>query len=489
MQNASSANETNGPIEDDNRPMTPEPPLTGTSRPGRNQALTLLAAGLVIGLSLLGWLPLDLARLGAVGVLAAQIWLEIKTGRKSFMTSPPFLLGSMSLFFFSFTQGLAGAILESPNMDFITYIGSNAERIVLIFGITCVVTHIIVNNFNYSQYMQDTHNKPVRINYIDILFLLLSLILTIVSVGYYSGLYQGSSYYPQIRFIFPPLQAFMIIHLLRSALKGGTAIKVLAALVFVLAIAGMFAVQEGKIPIFITVSASLYWLRLKRVSIRKVLIGGIGFVLLIIAMLQVAQAIRTPHASLLGVLRPGETSTARFWHVIAWKSIWRQTETGYCLKNVMNSHWEQPFSVSRQMFWLKGLVPRALWPDKPSLSLGGDYTTRYCGFPVKGRNSSSITLLGQPIIQGGGAGLLLHGTLLLIGLAGIAWLNRDPWSLSTSTVTALLPWLIDFDQDFAMYVANFVKFSLVMSPLVFLAGLSQYMSSRTGICDDAPGNE
>ncbi len=32
-------------------------------------------------------------------------------------------------------------------------------------------------------------------------------------------------------------------------------------------------------------------------------------------------------------------------------------------------------------------------------------------------------------------------------------------------VAALLPWLIDFDQDFAIYVANAVKFALVMAVL------------------------
>ena len=34
--------------------------------------------------------------------------------------------------------------------------------------------------------------------------------------------------------------------------------------------------------------------------------------------------------------------------------------------------------------------------------------------------------------------------------------------MSTALVVALLTWLIEFDQDFTMYVANAVNFTLVM---------------------------
>ncbi len=35
-------------------------------------------------------------------------------------------------------------------------------------------------------------------------------------------------------------------------------------------------------------------------------------------------------------------------------------------------------------------------------------------------------------------------------------------------VVALLPWWIDFDQDFVLYVANMVKFFLIMLPMLFI---------------------
>ena len=168
------------------------------------------------------------------------------------------------------------------------------------------------------------------------------------------------------------------------------------------------------------------------------------------------------------------------------KLIWRQTDTMYCFKNLVEAHWDEPFSISKQFFWIKAIVPRILWSEKPSLSLGSSYKTKYCEMDVQSttginnkkqnygeRHSSSITLLGQPIIQGGAIGLLLHMGILIVFLAGATLLTRSPRNLSTVCVTALLPWLIDFDQDFAMYVANAAKFFLTMLPLIFYAYLSK----------------
>ena len=70
------------------------------------------------------------------------------------------------------------------------------------------------------------------------------------------------------------------------------------------------------------------------------------------------------------------------------------------------------------------------------------------------------------MIQGGLIGLILHGGILLLVLSAIEKMNTNRTGLSTAFVVSLLPWLFDFDQDFAMYVANAVKFALVMAFLI-----------------------
>jgi len=101
--------------------------------------------------------------------------------------------------------------------------------------------------------------------------------------------------------------------------------------------------------------------------------------------------------------------------------------------------------------------------------LGKEYAVDYCSKKPRhvGYHSSSITLLGQPIIHGGMIGLVFHAGFLLLGLAAIERFNANPAALPAAMIVALLPWLMDFDQDFAMYIANAVKFALVMA-LVFI---------------------
>ena len=194
------------------------------------------------------------------------------------------------------------------------------------------------------------------------------------------------------------------------------------------------------------------------------MISGAVFVFLSIGIIQIVDLVRSP-------IRTGAAPLAATWFgsVLRAKVVLRQAETRYCFQKVIDKHREQPLTATNQLFWLKGLVPRVLWPKKPSLSLGAGYSVGYCGSTVENQHSASITLLGQPIIHGGLIGLLLHGGLLVVGLGGVVWLARRPRSLATITSVALLPWLIDFDQDFAIYVANAVKFFLVMTPLVLLA--------------------
>ena len=69
-------------------------------------------------------------------------------------------------------------------------------------------------------------------------------------------------------------------------------------------------------------------------------------------------------------------------------------------------------------------------------------------------------------------------------MAGIERLNANRKSLSTALVVALLPWLVDFDQDFTMYVANAVIFTLVMLilfvPMVLIERYNCVMQSYIG---------
>ena len=440
----------------------------------QHQSIIISFAAVVAASFLFHWIPIETLRYIAIALLAAQVWLEIKNGQNLFLTSPPFLLSCCSIFFFSFLQGVTDHLSEIPSRDFVKSIGSEAERYVAAFAMASLVTHAFIVLYTKNNPTIKQYSHIEKSSYLPKIFLIFLTILAISNViYYYFSNDQTISYYKPLQSLSPPLQAFMLIYLIRLGVLKERRFNALSALVFVISISSMFAVHEGKIPIFITTAASLYWLRIADVSIKKILLSGMAFVMFGIGAVNLMQAVRLPHASLLSTENTFEARLHKIQNVLAWKTIWRQTETVYCLDNVINSHRDQPLVLSKQLFWLQGLVPRILWPDKPSLSLGQDYSTRYCGFWSKGPHSSSITMLGQPVIHGGWLGLLLHGGLLLAGLAGLTWWSRDPYNLSSTSIAALLPWLIDFDQDFALYVANAVKFSLVMLPLILVANLSE----------------
>ena len=271
----------------------------------------------------------------------------------------------------------------------------------------------------------------------------------------------------------PPLLAFCLIYLVHQAFETTGRQKLLILLVIIVSIAGLIFVHEGKKPFFMMIVGVLYWLRLKNSSMRKIVIFGVIFIPVSIGLVQLMTAIRSPNYSLANIHE--HSPAIMFKKVLVAKLVLRQAETRFCLQNVVGKHREQPFIASDQTFWLTGLVPRVIWPDKPNLSLGNVYAPAYCGLIPFPGHSASITLLGQPVIHGGLAGALIHGGILIVCLGGLVWLGRTPHSLSTLAVVALLPWLIDFDQDFTLYVANAVKFFLAMLPFI---ALSAWMGGR-----------
>ena len=127
-------------------------------------------------------------------------------------------------------------------------------------------------------------------------------------------------------------------------------------------------------------------------------------------------------------------------------------------------------------------MPRALWPEKPTLSLGKMYSVLYCGMPNKNNgHSSSITLLGEPIIKGGALGFYVHCGILIIGLTVFSLVARRYGDSGAVVCLSMLPWWINFEQHFGLYVANLVKFGLVIvGTYIIILLVEKYVSARFG---------
>jgi len=436
--------------------------------------LVPVAAGAVIVGVGFQVLPIMVARAAVVLIVLAQVFRESRTGDGQFLTSPLFLLGVITLVFFDLVPGLSEAVFgyKLPFQEYVgSFYGGTAERIMVIFGLACIAAHSLISYAaRWCPQAAEGARKPARPDIY--IFAAIALAVTLVNVGNFISMKSGGPNMLAIRSMAPPLLAFCLIYLARLSLGASGRDKWLIAGVFVLSIAGLFFILEGKKPFFIMLAGLLFWLRLKNVSLKNMIVLGTTSALLAIALIQISQMIRVPHASMLV---PGSLSSTHMLNrVLHAKLVARQAASRYCLQGVVDEHWDQPFSPTKQKFWLQGLMPRALWPDKPNLSLGLAYAEKYCDKklarqdPTWVLHSASITLLGQPVIYGGWAGLLLHGGILITCLGGVMWMGRNPHSVSAIAAVAMLPWLIDFDQDFTLFVANAVKFFLVMLPLIIL---------------------
>lgn len=152
------------------------------------------------------------------------------------------------------------------------------------------------------------------------------------------------------------------------------------------------------------------------------------------------------------------------------KIVYRQAESVFCLNFALREavtgggEWRSggPF------YFAAGLVPRVLWPDKPSLSHGSAFG-KFCGTNIP-RHSSSITLLGEPALRGGLPGTMAQGLVLAALSAAIIAAWKRGSGITAALALALSPWLIDFDQHFAMYVANLARGFLAALPFALLAG-------------------
>jgi len=458
----------------------------------------LLGLVLIVGISSFsGGIFIDLARGGAVFALLLHVIVELRSNQKRFLTSPLFLLSAIGVFFFSVAQTIWAPKGPWPDTtrDFTLYIGSHAEALILTFCMACLAVYLIVSRKSNEGISTDGASvQKFSRKYIMALFFF-PVILSLFDIAIYL---QDRLQLPfpffitKLHFIAPPLLALSLCLLMRSAFSGGWLYKSIYCLLIIFVLGGLVFVGETKIVVFISLGLLLYMFRIFEFSFLRSIFAILGSLIIFFALVQVIQHTYWKVGSHYswGVIHHSEKRerileqisppSSSFSKIFLGKGVFRQTETGYCLNNVFKNHSKDPFEISKQTFWIRGLVPKALWDDKPSLSLGADYAVKYCAKRPKelGHHSASITLLGQPLIHGGFIGLVIHAGILLLALGAVEKFNASRTALSTTLVVALLPWLIDFDQDFAMYIANTVKFYLVMMLLFIPIMIIERRSSR-----------
>lgn len=147
----------------------------------------------------------------------------------------------------------------------------------------------------------------------------------------------------------------------------------------------------------------------------------------------------------------------------------RFTVTYLCLSGAA-AHGTTAEAPQSPLYFVQGLVPRALWPEKPVLSRGDYYSETYCGIAVDPQKpgSMSITLVGEPLVEAGPAGLAAAAAAWVVLTLGFTRLCLSLSAPGAAWLAAMIPWFADFDQSFALYLAQGVKSALIMAPFVLV---------------------
>lgn len=407
------------------------------------------------------------------GVLL-PLWPALRERDGTILISPLYLLAAIAIVFYSMVPYLievfyiadliatknTGAYLYPP---IVAYFGSAAEAAIIAFAAVALILHLVI-----AAFWKHAPSAPIPVSHralytVRALSVLLAAGLLLVTV--LSG--RSGAIYAAISTFYAPVQSLALIYFVHD-FRTSTSRSPLVFWAFVaVCILPLALVGQGKMPVFMSVAATVYFLSFELPSMKQILATVFAGMIVFLLFVPTSLVLREYDVSKISVA----TTFNRIHHVIVMKAFGRQTATGYCLMNVIDRHWDDPFQAEKQLFWLEGLVPRALWPEKPNLSLGAEYSLNYCNRLLYAEHetghSSSITLIGQPIVKGGYPALLLHGGILMCFLGGITVLARRSNGMGRILIVALLPWWIDFDQDFALYAANLMKFALVMGACAY----------------------
>jgi len=459
------------------------------------RSLWLCTGGAVLWLAALAY-----AHLGAVGyhvvfrfligAFAVVLGMAFLRGRnRLLLLSPLYLIGCLFLIFYSWIPALFAAVAV-PNPTWgpaekltVAGVGSAAEAIALQFAAFCLLATATVDAILHSV----ESRRPIeptpgytadRKLFVAATAAALCLALVAFAIRWIPAIHAAAAGATarQVTDSVAPLVSLCLAVVGYQGARADRHTAACAIVVVVACVTLLLASNLAETPLYIGF-AVLGTMALTGQGTRwrnrfAIFVGGSMTVLLAASLLS-AMFLR-------GALPPLGTKDAVLLHVrdvLIGKLVLREGVPVGCMQAILSG--TASAERSGDPFYFRfAVVPRLLWPDKPSLSLGSEYGARFCSNPdarVTG-HSESITLIGEPLLHGGMSGLAVAQATLaaFLGLVTIIGFTGGP--LRSIVLTAMLPWLMAFDQHFAFYLANAIKMFLYMMP--FLAIL-WWLATRT----------
>ncbi len=431
---------------------------------GKFDDINLIARGLIV----LGIIPM--------------IWNILSGTNQLLFISPLLLAGMITLMFYSVVPATYAMIFPEPISYFPTlsarmahyratsYVGSAGELLILQFSSFCLlILSMCLRGWAKQQaipIVRQTMRNPSGL-FLMALHLAVLLNASLFAAGKWVS--YGQTFFAtgigiEIHHALAPLMSVLFIMLSYFSAKHPTGLKYLGPFTIAIGMAAMIASGLAATAIFMFLIANvLFFLEIK-VAHRKLLAlicaFGVAVPVLILATM-------IPRGE-FNEIKSGAAAIEYSSIKLISKIVIRQTTSGHCLNGIYET--AQSAESKNPFFFAGAIIPRIFWPQKPRLSRGAEYAEKYCGQTgaIKLSHSESITLLGEPLLNGGVLGVvvaqLLVGSILYI----FTVLIRSGNLKYLIFTIALLPWLSTFEQHFAEYFANLVKVTIIMLPFYFL---------------------
>lgn len=423
-----------------------------------------------------GWLSQGVA----VAVLVATVLglSRLSGPGRMVLATPLFLLGAVAIVFYGLVPGWGEPFFQrygmSPSVQYYRhyldlYPGGSAERLILRFGATLLTLATFLSRRNGTMIAPASTQGhlsaalPVGSGLVVVAGLGVALI---------PQLANDQVFWRSMFGVLPALVSFGLMLVVFNIRPGNWRDLLLLGGLCAITMIVSVHVGLGKQPVAILLMVTLVTtIRLRLPLLRSTLVGIVGAGVILTAVLPRHTSIGSGATKLLNEVT----------FMVEYKIWVRQLQTCACFQSALDQHADvQP--AQPWHYFLSALVPRVLWPEKPRVSDGAGYSQRYCGIPYDmPTHSAAVTLLGEPMIMAGHSGLVASVLVLIavLGTVSIVLIRGGP--LSAAAAAASTPWLIDFDQHYAMYLANVAKFALCMLPFCLIVwGVSRGAQSVKG---------
>lgn len=138
-----------------------------------------------------------------------------------------------------------------------------------------------------------------------------------------------------------------------------------------------------------------------------------------------------------------------------------------------------PWLGSSYLMALAWSVPRAVWPEKPSMSLGRFFATEYLGWGEESRSEAGVTLWGEGFLNFGVVGAMLAPGLWMILLQGLYGfcLGLGRWGLFF-VVAGYMLMVNSLSANISLPVASLSQLALVILVIRAMVAVGSTLTDR-----------